>query len=336
MPKYSLAVVSTVTMEKDFSIDKLPRINYSLCAFSFSTFGAAIGSFCIHPFVVKWAIQKFGFLGSSWAIVITQTIQCFFCISFVAFSGSFHKETWPGLSTTLVSDALDINKLMAFAKLSIGGCFSLSEWWFWESICFIAGKFGLVDLCIHTVTYQLIPFIFMIPLGISIGLSVRMGILLPVDVSGAKRLAALTMISTTVVGILVSCFIYKYQLWIVSLFTLDEAILEGCEKIWMDLCFYNVQLWIFGISRGILSALGLQWRTALTMIAVLWCGAIPAIIHWCIYNNGGFLLMWKMIPYIYAILDVGLICCFAMADWESIGESIRIDNKINDAKVMEI
>ena len=42
-------------------------------------------------------------------------------------------------------------------------------------MCFIAGSFGVVSLCVHTIAYNLVPLMFMIPLGILIGLTVRMG-----------------------------------------------------------------------------------------------------------------------------------------------------------------
>ena len=51
-------------------------------------------------------------------------------------------------------------------------------------------KNDVVELCFHTVSYQLIPIAFVILLGISIGLNVRLGVLLPVNLNGAKLLAA--------------------------------------------------------------------------------------------------------------------------------------------------
>ena len=87
--------------------------------------------------------------------------------------------------------ALDVRGLVKYSKFSIAGILlSLSEWWFWEFICFMAEKNDLVELCVHTVSYQLIPIAFVIPLVISIGLNVRLGVLLPVNMNGVKRLAA--------------------------------------------------------------------------------------------------------------------------------------------------
>jgi MATE family multidrug resistance protein len=290
-------------------------------------FGSAIGCFLLHPFILKWTLRNFGFIGSSWAIVITQSIQFLLCISFTAWTGSYEEKTWPGLTLPFIAEALSFDQLAKYAKLSVGGVLSLSEWWFWESICFIAGKFGLVDLCVHTISYQLIPIAFMIPLGISIGMIVRLGNLLPVDVNGAKRLAAYTMIFTVILAILVSAIIYQNQKWIVSLFTTDEIVIKGCEIIWTKLCIYNILLWIFCVSRSILNALGLQWRTAVTMFCVLWCATIPFIQYSCVNRKDGFYLMWNILPWSYAALNVGLTICYVTADWETIATKISVTDQ---------
>mmetsp|Transcript_5325 Transcript_5325/g.10148 ORF Transcript_5325/g.10148 Transcript_5325/m.10148 type:complete len:500 (-) Transcript_5325:2299-3798(-) len=285
-------------------------------------FGSVISCFLLHPFILKWAIENFGFIGSSWAIVITQSIQFFLCISFTVLTGTYEKETWPGLTFPIIAEALRFDQLARYAKLSFGGILSLSEWWFWESICFIAGKFSLIDLCVHTISYQLIPVAFMIPSGISIGLIVRLGIILPVTVSGAKRLTAYTMIFTVILATAVSAIIYLNQKFIVSLFTTDEIVIEGCEKIWTKLCIYNILLWIFCINKAILNALGLQWRTAVTMCLVLWCATIPTIQYNCVNIKDGFYLMWSMLPWSYAALNVGLIFSYVTADWEATSSKI--------------
>jgi MATE family multidrug resistance protein len=295
-------------------------------------FGAALGSFVIHPFVLKWAVEHYGFMGSGWAIVVTQALQYLFAVGYMIATGSYAKSTWPGLSISLISEAIDPRGLAEYAKLSVGGVFALSEWWFWEAICFLAGKFGVIELCIHTVTYQLIPIAFMVPLGISIGLNVRMGVLLPVNVEGTKRLVAATVLCTILTAAATSAFMFKYQTWIVSFFTTDEEVVEGCSQIWFLMCVYNFLLWIFCVSRGILNALGLQWLTAANMIAVLWVWTIPAIIYKCIYRGQGFYKMWHMIPLSYTLLNLGLAFSFMTADWHKIGAKIRLDKEAKDAE----
>ena len=289
-------------------------------------FGAVIGCFAVHPFVLKWAIQKFGFMGSAWTLVITQSVQFLLSLGYLFITGSYEKPTMPRLTMKSITDAMDFGEMLAFAKLSAGGIFAFSEWWFWECICFMAGQFGVVEFCVHSIAYQLIPHIYEIPFGFSIGLTVRMGALLPINVSGAKRLAACTMIFTTILGIIVSSVIYKYQTWIVSIFTSDEAVFDGCKKIWFKMCLYNLLCWIFCINCGILSALGLQWRTAMNMFVGLWCFTIPVIMNTCYVK--GYYYLWNILPIAYTALNIGLTITYATADWKEIGARIMLDKLV--------
>jgi MATE family multidrug resistance protein len=241
-------------------------------------FGAAIGVL-LHPFLLKPFIEHFGFQGSALSIVVTQTVQTSLAVLYmVVIDGSYVKKTWPGLDWDFVKEAFNPSELLKYFKLSIGGVVSLSEWWFWESICFIAGKFGLTSLCAHSIAYQILPLVFMIPLGISIGLSVRMGQLLPQDVHKTKLLAFYTMLFTCAISILVSAIMYRYQSWIFAFFTRDADVLDECRKIWGSLCIYVPFLYIFCINSGIMRGLGLQWRMAAAIVAVLWCIFLPLII----------------------------------------------------------
>jgi MATE family multidrug resistance protein len=63
-----------------------------------------------------------------------------------------------------------------------------------SSCSFIAGSFGVVALCAHTIAYNLIPLLFMLPLGISIGLTVRIGTVIAYDAQRAKLMAGWTML----------------------------------------------------------------------------------------------------------------------------------------------
>jgi len=54
----------------------------------------------------------------------------------------------------------------------------MSEWWFWEAVCFEAGQLGAVPLAAHAIAYNMIPVLFMVPHGIGIGASTRVAVML--------------------------------------------------------------------------------------------------------------------------------------------------------------
>ena len=116
------------------------------CAYS-----AALGLFIL-PLLLKIFV---GFGGSALALISTQWLQLFLTLIILKYStSSYNKETWPGLNYSYLKEALNWEEIKAYGELGIGGVLGLSEWWFWEVICFIAGKFGVVPLCAHSIAYQ--------------------------------------------------------------------------------------------------------------------------------------------------------------------------------------
>lgn len=303
--------------------------------------GSSISSLLIHPLLLHWCITYFGFRGSAFSIVMTQFLQLILTFLYLSRTKSYVKDTWHGINLEVMKKVFDRRDLAKFAKLSLGGIFALSEWWYWESICFVAGRLGVLSLCVHSVTYQLIPLIYMIPLGFSIGLSVRMGQLLPVNVDKAKLLAVYTMALVSILALAVTCILYFNQLWIVSLFTTDQDVMKGCSAIWPHVCTYILGLYIFCLNSGILRALGLQFRMGITIILVLWCFSLPCILYVCIFGEfsdadesndddvgvGGLVIMWRIILWSYNLLNIGLIICYATADWHEIGRNAAYSTK---------
>ncbi len=320
--------------------------------------GAAISSMIIHPWLLKDCMNRYDFRGSALAIVGTQALQLIITVMYVWYNKSYVEGTlvWifdkshsssssssnnsssnsPSNDHKVIwKKVLDRKELWTYASLSFGGIFALSEWWYWESICFVAGRMGVIPLCVHSITYQIIPLIYMLPLGMSIGLSVRMGQLLPHNVEKAKTLAVYTMIVVIFLSLIVTFVMYYYQRWIISLFTSDEVIIEGCIRIWPKVCMYILGLYIFCINSGILRALGLQWRMGLTITIILWCFSLPFILYVCIHptiDDGmdSLVTMWDIFFWSYIVLDIGLILCYTTADWNEIGRKAKLSMMLTD------
>jgi len=330
--------------------------------------GSAIASTVVHPIIINVLIHKYHFQGSVIAIIITQIVQLLIAILYTTFTKSYVHGTMPQLKEwkqIIVHDILlDTEKLKAYAKLSLGGIMSLSEWWYWECTCFIAGKLGVIPLCVHSVTYQIIPLIYMIPLGISIGLSVRMGQLLSsstlsssssislsssssfrqqqqkndnVIVNQTKVLVGIVLILVSILALVVTWILYSNQRFIVSMFTSDEDVIEGCSIIWDKVCAYVLGLYIFCINTGILRALGLQWQLAKCIFIVLWCFSLPCIIYVCIIQPDGSLdRMWTILFWSYIVLDITLVTCYVSADWNEISKRIKYEHRHQDDKMVKV
>lgn len=119
-------------------------------------------------------------------------------------------------------------------------------------MCFIAGSFGVEQLCAHTIAYNLIPLLFMIPLGTSTGLSVRMGTVLAIDPKKAAMLARWTMGIIATLGAILGIALFWNQLRVIAMFTADPVVVDLCQQIWGYTSYYVFMLYIFGINSAIL------------------------------------------------------------------------------------
>lgn len=108
----------------------------------------------IHPIVLSILVPHMGLPGSALAISFTQWSVLLLLGLYLWIKPPYHPETWPGCSYRLFREALRPSSLCKFISLGIGGVFSLSEWWFWEIMCFVAGSFGVVSLVAHTIAYK--------------------------------------------------------------------------------------------------------------------------------------------------------------------------------------
>ena len=277
---------------------------------------ASISScFIFHPIFLKIFISKFHFLGSSLSICMTQYVMISLLFLIMWMNPVHEKKTWPGLSMPYFLESIHPRPMVAFLSLSLGGVLSLSEWWFWEWVCIIVGSFGVVPLCVHTIAYNLVPLLFMIPLGIMIGLTVRLGHLIAYNVKHAKQLAAWCMLFTTILGAIVAYFLHRFREEIVMLFTNDKEVIKGCEEIWDNLCIYIFILYIFGINSAILRALGKQWYIAVIMFACLWLGTLGFLVVFAIRRGGGIETVWKILPFGYFLMQIALIYGYMTEDW---------------------
>ena len=91
-----------------------------------------------------------------------------------------HKpSTWENITLSnfpsVAATVFEYKEVSTFLKLAIPGILSMSEWLYWEFICFSVGTLGVTSFAIHSIPYSLIPLHFMLPLGLSIALSVGIG-----------------------------------------------------------------------------------------------------------------------------------------------------------------
>jgi len=190
-------------------------------------------------------------------------------------------------------------------------------------MCFVAGTFGVVPLCVHTIAYNLIPLLFMIPLGTGLGLAVRMGNVLATDPGRAKLLATWCVVFISLIALVVALLLFALRNAMISLFSKDVDVIQGCLDIWMKVSFYIFVIFIFGINSAIMRALGMQWTMAVIMFLCLWCGTLPSVVYFAMKRGGGLSAEWLILPFGYTIMQVILMTSYATVNWDAISHDAR-------------
>lgn len=280
-------------------------------------------SLVLHPLLLKLLIPLMGFPGSALSIAITQWVTLIILLVYLWFRPVYHPSTCPQFTWKFLKQSLEWDNTARFLRLAIGGILSMNEWWFFEIMCFIAGSFGVESLDAHTIAYNLVPLLFMLPLGVSIGLAVRMGNVIGLDPRKARFLAAGCMAFMMVVGALVSLLLYVLRLRVIRLFTQDEGVTQLALGIWPCLCYYMFLIYIFGISLAILRSLGMQWRAAGIITTLLYGLTLPSVCYFAIYRRGGLLAQWRVLPVCYTILQIALAMGYVLLDWDQYALKIR-------------
>eukprot|EP00041_Stephanoeca_diplocostata_P015238 m.289886 g.289886 ORF g.289886 m.289886 type:complete len:512 (+) comp19973_c0_seq1:196-1731(+) len=229
-------------------------------------------------------------------------------------------ETWGGFS---MAEAMESKAMWEYLRLSLSGLLSMTEWWYWEILAFLAGRLGTVSLATHSIAYNVTPLCFMVPMGLSIGTSIRVGTLL--GEGNAKR-AWLVAKCSNCIGLVAVCttafLVYCFRDGIVRQFTTDPEVVALAEQMWPLLCFYLVWDNFYGVQRGILIGLGQQFYMGVATVITLGAG-LPVLIHVAFTRHQGLVGMWQVMPFIYFAYNCALAPRYIFLDWEKVSRDIQ-------------
>lgn len=285
----------------------------------------------LHVFIPTFAER-----GSALAIALSQWVMLLIMLLYLKWNypRSYEPSSWNGINLQTVQKAIRPTPLKEYLSLSLGGVVSLSEWWFWEITCFVVGRLGVVPLCCHTIVYQLVPLLFMPTLGLSVGLTVRMGHMLAHNVHAAKMLALYSLIFNTIFGAVLVAMLYRFRRQVVSLFSDDPQVIEESMRIWPKVC---VDVWIlhpYGIQCAILRALGMQWRMAVAIFSSLYLCALPAMFYFAVYKGGDIDDVWSILPIFYGVMQLFLAACYVREDWTVISQKIHEKSNVETSRTL--
>ncbi|XP_068121456.1 multidrug and toxin extrusion protein 2-like [Hyperolius riggenbachi] len=194
-----------------------------------------------------------GVMGSAWANTIAQYSQAFLLFLYIWLK-KLHVHTWGGWSKDCLQDWDSFVVLAVPSMLMV--CI---EWWAYEIGSFLAGLRSVVELGAQSIIYQLVTIAYMIPYGISMATSVRVGNALGAgDIEQAKKsmtIAFFTMAFCIVLDIILLAALKNVFSYI---FTSDGEIAALVSEVIPIYIAFHIFECIACVSSGVLRGIGRQ------------------------------------------------------------------------------
>jgi MATE family multidrug resistance protein len=274
---------------------------------------AALIGLASHPLWLQlWCNTGLGVTGAPIAIASAYMVMCTALFVHLRWFAPSTLGAWPrGYQQRLLWR--DRAAWRHFLCTSAAALVSLSEWLYWEVVCFRVGAFGTLPLAAYGIAYSLEPVFFMVPLGLSTGLANSIGNRLGAgQVAGAKRL---TLAAFLIVGGIIVTYVliaYAARRALTGLFSTDEMVLAAAAELWPAFCIFMLASGIFALLLGLNRGLGLQGWNAKCVMAIMWPLGAPLVIFAAHTPTE----VWYMLTVMYGLLLLGLAAGAACSSWE--------------------
>lgn len=175
------------------------------------------------PLFLQWCVTSFGFVGAPLSLVLYLAAQALLVLLYLVVLQPHHAATWPGLK---IREALEWKSVKPYLVLAAGGLLAACEWWFWEIFSLMIGSFGVIPLSIHTIPTQLLTMIVMVPLGVGLALSVRIGATISHDVQRAKDLTFWSCVFIAILVLFMTLGLWVFRVPLIGMFTNDPIVVD--------------------------------------------------------------------------------------------------------------
>ncbi|MDG1500235.1 MAG: MATE family efflux transporter [Planctomycetota bacterium] len=150
------------------------------------------------------------------------------------------------------------------------------EMWAFQALSLMAGNLGEDSLAAHSLVMQLVSLIFMIPLGIGIAASVRVGNLIGArDPLGAQRTAHVALALTGAFMAMISMVFIVFRNGLPHLFTSDPKLVAIAAGLFPIAACFQLCDGIQGVCGGILRGMGRVRAPALAHALGLYALGLP-------------------------------------------------------------
>ncbi|XP_063813228.1 multidrug and toxin extrusion protein 2-like [Pseudophryne corroboree] len=198
-------------------------------------------------------VLDLGVIGSAWANTIAQYSQAVLLFIYIRVK-KLHVNTWGGWSVECLRD------WNSFVVLAVPSMFMVCiEWWTYEIGSLLVGLISVVELGAQSVIYQVVTIAYMIPYGIGMATSVRVGNALGAgNIEQAKRSTRTAFLITGIFIILDTILLAALKNVFSYIFTSDGEIAALVSEVIPIYIVFHLFESIACVSGGVLRGIGRQ------------------------------------------------------------------------------
>ncbi len=237
----------------------------------------------------------------------------------LTFGTGLHRDAWIPW-TRKVFEMRAIGALLLLG-LPIGLQFGFEAWAF-QIATLMAGMLGANELGAHTIVLNLAALAFMMPLGLSMGASARIGNLIGAgDIAGAIRNARLSLVlGAGVMGLSASAFlIFRHQLPV--LFGAEPRVAELAISIVPIAAAFQLFDGLQVVGSGVLRGMGRTRPSAIFNFVGYYLFALPMAYWMAFHTTAGLRGLWWGLAIGLALVAIALVAWIKRegSDWMAKG-----------------
>lgn len=259
-------------------------------------------------FVLQWDLglrASAGFLSISFGIMLLGEIL-------YIFRYRVYVETWGGCDLLGAMSEWGI-----FFRLGIPGILMIAlEEWCLELNTFVAGTISEEILGAQAIAFQIQSIIYMIPLGISTAVNVRVGQGLGAFNPTAAKFTYLTALTSTVfIAFLTAAPVVLFRHSVSFIFTSDVEVAAKASEILPMLFIFQFCEGLAGVSEAVLIACGRQVLGAVTIFFGYYALGLPLSFFFYLKCDLGIIGMWTGIAIGFFITALTYTFFALRTDW---------------------
>ncbi|KAG8451760.1 hypothetical protein GDO86_003815 [Hymenochirus boettgeri] len=258
-------------------------------------------------------VLRLGVMGSALANTIAQFTQCVLLFLYIRVK-RIHVNTWGGWSMDCLQD------WSSFLSLAIPGMLMVCvEWWTYEIGNFLAGLISVVELGAQSVIYQVVTIAYMIPFGIGMATSVRVGNALGAGNEEQAKGSVTVAFFVTAIFILVDILLLgSLRNQFPYIFTNDRDISGLVSQVIPIYILFHIFESIACVSCGVLRGTGRQKIGAIINIISYYLIGLPVAAALMFAANVGIKGLWSAMVLVGFFLATFFIVYLLRLNWKDV------------------